>query len=489
MDYFYGDIKTSPNNSFNDIANPSKSDRKTKGNGDYHNTQQRLDVSLGYNGKISESATFEAKAFYHLNKIKYKDSITNLTNFAYSGRFIFAQTSADQSGSLFDDQKAGLKLKYDYKQSFGRFILGYDSIYQMSKRTMEQIINASGGRMINQTTGNIGYYHPIHIPFEGNKWSNALYAIEKLDFTDKFSLVVGGRYEYSRYDINVTNRQSVNVDMQGNGTYATFSNVNTTGTLKDSLHNYALEVAPSFRYSDSGNVYVKYEKGFFSPSPNNMMARNGTGNTPYTPTDLKQENYHTFELGFKDMWANASISAAAFYTLTTNEFYTVGNAHSASGVQYGNYDRTQRAGVEVFLEQFFFDEALRFSESFTYIDAKVLKSNGIKLTENNKIPYVNNYKATLSAHWNMTKHLAIWTQNSFYGKSVDITQKSIKPYSITDIGLSGKIGDLTLSAGVRNVFDTFCYSYYNGDSSDTIAGYGFLIGNGRTAFIEERFSF
>ena len=68
-------------------------------------------------------------------------------------------------------------------------------------------------------------------------------------------------------------------------------------------------------------------------------------------------------------------------------------------------------------------------------------------------------------------------------------QDTIPAYSLTDIGLNLKLGDFSLSGGVRNVFDTFYYSYYNGNAADTIAGYGFLIGQGRSAFIEGRWSF
>ena len=54
------------------LKNPSKDDRKTPGNGSLHNTQQRLDVSLGYKGELSENSKLDIKAFYHLNRINYE---------------------------------------------------------------------------------------------------------------------------------------------------------------------------------------------------------------------------------------------------------------------------------------------------------------------------------------------------------------------------------------------------------------------------------
>lgn len=468
VDYFNGIIRTSPNNSFMDIKNPSKDDRKSPGNGSLHNTQQRLDVSLGYKGELSENSKLDIKAFYHLNHINYVDSLTRLSSFSAMNKMSY-NASADQSGSLFDDQKAGITAKYDLKHTNGLFILGVESIWNRGKRTMDQMIQATD------------YKHRILVPFVGTKWSNALYALEKYDFSKSFSLTGGARYEYAYYDIDV----SYFSDMTSTG----MTPYTNRGSLTDSLHNYALELTPSYRYSDSGNMYAKYERGYFSPSPNSMLRRNGSGSgASYTATNLKKETYDTFELGIKDFLGDSvMLSASAFYTLTHNEFYTQGNAHSVSGVTYGNYDKTQRAGLELFAEQYLFGGGLSLSESFTYIDARILQNNGA--SANLKIPYVSNYKGTIGANLALGRIFSLWSQNTFFGTSYDITQEKIKPYSLTDIGLNAKFGDLSLSAGVRNVFDTFYYSYYNHDSKDKIAGYAFLIGQGRSAFIEGRYTF
>lgn len=472
VDYFNGIIRTSPNNSFMDIKNPSKDDRKSPGNGSLHNTQQRLDVSLGYKGELSENSKLDIKAFYHLNRINYIDSLTRLSSFSAMGQVSY-NASADQSGSLFDDQKAGITAKYDLKHTNGLFILGVQSIWNRGKRTMDQMINAVGG----------SYKHRILVPFVGTKWSNALYALEKYDFSKSFSLTGGARYEYAYYDIDVSYFSDMTISNTTNTTNT------TNGSLTDSLHNYALELTPSYRYSDSGNMYAKYEKGYFSPSPSSMLRRNGSGSgASYTATNLKKETYDTFELGIKDFLGDSvMLSASAFYTLTHNEFYTQGNAHSVSGVTYGNYDKTQCAGLELFAEQYLFGGGLSLSESFTYIDARILQNNGA--SANLKIPYVSNYKGTIGANLALGRIFSLWSQNTFFGTSYDITQEKIKPYSLTDIGLNAKFGDLSLSAGVRNVFDTFYYSYYNHDSKDQIAGYAFLIGQGRSAFIEGRYTF
>lgn len=471
-------IDTSPNNSFFDVSKDSvnKSHRKLKGNGDFYNKQNRLDVSLGYKVNASENSIFDIKAFYHLNKIKYVDS--------KGGAFVRGlNASYDQSGSFFDDQKFGGIAKYNFRNDRNNFILGLESIYQLSKRTMDMDIVAPG------------YTHPMKIDFSGNKWSNAIYAIDKYNFTSSFSLTGGARYENAMYDVSVDNQQVMTINMGGGGGMpGGGGNAMTTitdkqGSLKDSIHNFALEISPNIQYAESGNIYLKYERGFFSPSPNNMLTRQTrVNNGDYYATKLKRETYDTFELGWKHFAGDvAFFSASGFYTLTSNEFYTIGNAHSIYGVQYGNYDRTTRAGVEVFLEQYLLGGKLSFSESFTYVDARIRKNGGV--STNDKIPYVSDYKGTFGINLALGKHFSIWNQNSFLGKQRDISGDTLKAYSLTDIGLNAKFGELSLSAGVRNVFDTFYYSYYNGDSSDTIAGYGYLIGKGRTAFIEGRWTF
>ncbi|WP_300925330.1 TonB-dependent receptor [Helicobacter japonicus] len=495
IDYFYGLIDTTPNNSFMDIQNPSKSDRKSAGNGDLHNKQQRLDVSIGYKANVSENANFDLKAFYHLNRISYVDSITRLSQYIAYGTS-WNGTYADQSGSLFDDQKAGLIAKYDAKHSNGHFYLGLESMYNYGKRVMNQYIWATDGVVSQMNSGNpMTYRHAMNIPFEGSKWSNALYVLEKYDFTKDFSLTGGVRYEAATYKADVVyntqgglyDANTGNVVNLGNvSSITTISSANgAKGKLSNTQHNFALEITPNYHYRESGNIYAKYERGYFSPSPNSLLRRQSR---TYLPTDLKKETYDTFELGFKDFLGDvAMVSASAYYTLTQNEFYTIGNAHSVSGVQYGNYDRTQRAGIELFSEQYLFGGRLSLSESFTYIDARILKNNGVSVKD--RIPYVSNYKGTFGFNVALGKHWNLWNQNTFCGSQKDISGDTIKAYSLTDIGLSAKFGDLSLSGGVRNVFDTFYYSYYNGDARDSIAGYGFLIGQGRSAFIEGRYTF
>ena len=476
FDIFRGDIDSSPNNSFLDNPNPSKNDRKTPGNGDFHNRQLRFDASLGYQNELSPTANLIVKIFYHYNKIDYLDNITYVTN--YSG---FPIAQADQSGSFFDDQKIGLDIKYDQKHNNGLLILGGQTTYNISKRTMDNYISAD-----NPTAPFLqGYRYDLYIPFEGNKWSNSLYALEKYDFTDRFSLMGGIRYEYDKYDINVSHNTIKHALITPMGEIDIGSGRIVQGSLNEDSHNFAFEINPNYKYSTYGNIYAKYERGFISPSPNSLLQRQGT---TYQTTNIKDETYNTFEIGIRDFWWDTFLfSLTGYYTLTNDEFYTIGTAHSILGVEYGNYDKTERMGFELFLEQYFLDNALTLTESLSYTDAKIKKQNGQSTSQ--RIPYVSKYKATLGLNYKFLKDYTLWINNTFYGNQVDTIQSKIQSYSLTDIGITAKYKEFLIGAGVKNLFDKFYYSFYNSDSSDTITGYSYLIGQGRTFFISAKYSF
>ena len=490
FDIFRGDIDSSPNNSFLDNPNPSKNDRKTPGNGDFHNRQLRFDASLGYQNELSPTANLIVKIFYHYNKIDYLDTKTYISNYTLQMRgmpiaFSFPNTLADQSGSFFDDQKIGLDIKYDQKHNNGVLILGAQSTYNISKRTMDNYIDAYDPNYSMGTLSGLQYINGMLIPFEGNKWSNSLYVIEKYDFTDRFSLMGGIRYEYDKYDIDVDYNMHTH-DIFVGGTRMPFvSPTYAQGSLNEDSHNFAFEINPNYKYSTYGNIYAKYERGFISPSPNSLLQRQGT---TYQTTNIKDETYNTFEIGIRDFWWDTFLfSLTGYYTLTNDEFYTIGTAHSISGVEYGNYDKTERMGFELFLEQYFLDNALTLTESLSYTDAKIKKQNGQSTSQ--RIPYVSRYKATLGLNYKFLKDYSLWINNTFYGNQVDTIQSKIQSYSLTDIGITAKYKEFLISAGVKNLFDKFYYSFYNSDSSDVITGYSYLIGQGRTFFLSARYSF
>ena len=118
LDYFGGSIKTSPNNSFQITPNPSRDDRTKAGYGSLHNTQHRVDASLGLVAHLSERSKLDVRTFFHLNRIDYVDSTTKIARYGYMG-LPLDNVSASQDGSFFDDKKAGVIAKYDLHHDKG----------------------------------------------------------------------------------------------------------------------------------------------------------------------------------------------------------------------------------------------------------------------------------------------------------------------------------------------------------------------------------
>lgn len=489
LSYFYALQNTTPLLRFSTIPSPSLSDRDKPGNGEIISTQERYSQSIGYEGKFGSEHKLELKAFFHHYTLGYKKNL-QIMDYNYMS-FFLKDTQISQGGSSFVDEKIGLQAKYTYSHHNGDLIVGAESIYQQGKRNLKLDIDWSGNLTMSpipQITLT-GYHHIINTQVNALKWTNSLYALERYNFTDSFSLTGGARYELAWYggERELYNDMTISTTMPNIPSFKPYSLHKPISALK---HNYALELTPRYSF-EFGDTYAKYERGFRSPNPDNLTARNGSGSSnSYLDTNVKSETFDTFELGakfFVDEYAMFYLTG--FYTLTHDEIYTLGSAHTGNGFKVGNYKRTQRAGVEIASEQSFFEGMLGFAESFTYIDARILESGVVGVANGSLIPYVSNYKATLSANYRFFKGWNLWISSSFVGTQKDTAQNTIPAYNLTDIGMDFTYEGFTLSFGVKNVADTLYYSFYNKDKSDEITGYAFLIAEGRSYFINGRYKF
>ncbi|RAX51708.1 hypothetical protein CCY99_08525 [Helicobacter sp. 16-1353] len=488
---FHGITDTSPNLLFSigttfgsatgfgsDNNAPSKSKRYDKGQGDIKMKQNRADVAIGYEGQFGDNHSFQAKLVHHYLQNRYLHYVAgawyaNRASYMYVPNF-------SQSGSYFEDMKYGLQLRYDWQHGSGTLIVGFDSIYNIGER----FLNLHYDGLMNTVSATMAMDHDIQTPVDANKWTNSLYLIEKYNFTPRLSLTAGARYENANYT----------------GERRYYSNRNTIITstskkIKDNISNFALEIAPKYSF-ESGDLYAKYERGYLSPNPD--MLTFGLGNGVYTDSNLKSEKYNTLEFGAKGTIGNhVFLSGAIFYTLTQDEIYSFGSAHSGlSGFGYSNYDLTSRAGIELYSEQYAFNESLRFSESFTYIDARILKGkqltnlSGSSIDMKNKlIPYVSSLKATIGIEWDINDIVTLWTQNSINGPMRDAAYKRLKAYVLSDLGIDLNLGSFKTTIGVRNVADTAYFVYYNSSSIDPTIGNAYLYAQGRNYFIDFRYSY
>lgn len=471
--YFRGIINTSPNLLFSLTGSalsydnaPLQRRQYNQGEGVIKTQQDRIDASIGYEAHLTPQQKLTIKAFYHYNNLLY---LTNLQDVWYGGNNLVP--NFDQSGSRFGDSKAGGTIRYDLKHTNGLFVAGFDTTWQKGERLLDMGYNVATPFPL---------WHTMLTTLNADKYTNSLYLIEKYNFTNHFSLTAGARYENAHYT-GAREYDSV-------GSMPAFTNYRHQ-SLNRNISNFALELTPKYDFGN-GSTFVKYERGYRSPNPDNLTRVAGLGQE-YQNNDVRSEYYHTFEVGSQaNLGEHIFLSGAVFYTLTENELYSYGSAHSGfGGYGYGNFGLTQRVGLELFSEQSFFAKTLRFSESFTYVDARILSGSRNEVSlDGQLIPFVSNYKATIGINWDISKHFGIWTQNSFVGEQRDWANAKINPYILTDLGIDMRLKNLNLTLGVRNLFNSLYFLYYNSDSSDlTLMSY--LYAPGRQIFADLRYAF
>ncbi len=437
-----------------------------------------------------------------------------------------------------------------------------------------------------------------------------MYFLERYDFTREFSLGIGARYEMKNYDIKVTDNfegkkfefkntddtcstGSANCDFVDYNSGTVLQTNNKAGTANPdgiatfevsrdysrNYDNFTFELAPVYRYSNTGSAYIRGEIGYNAPPAWAMLRRigivwgasrqrdiwhsnsgsisvgsggggGGTMQTPYgrvlefdfdfEETNLESETYYTAELGWKDAILNRRVplgftdlelsailfSASLFYTGSNNEFYFEGDTWS--GMTFGNYKESRRYGAELAFEQIFYNGAINLNESFTYLKAEKKNEGEDKFTP---IPYTYDWKATLGISVDIGGYIEIidmglnlWLQNSIYGNQniyaqrINIIEnattmnaligssfteedspyfvavreeKKLDPYLVSDIGISISLnkGMGLITVGVKNVFDTFYYDYYNNDRTAVVNENRYVIGRGRTVFVEGQFKY
>ena len=331
-------------------------------------------------------------------------------------------------GGFFKDRKNGIDLKGKYNYGLGDVVFGYEYIRNDSNRRSVHDVYMGSRKLATVSD--------IDIDLQKN--THSVFLQDRHSFTNKLDGILGYRYEHADYSIYRNDKKNA-IDE------------------KSKKNNSAYEAGLNFKYSDTGNVYAKYERGYRSPSPTEMVDK--SIRYGYLLNNLKSEKYDTYEIGIKDMVGPSFVSLTGFYTKKNNEIlYSMPNGHGVS-FTYRNLQETERKGVELFAEQYF--GSFRVNESVSYVDAKISKGTD----KNKKIPYVSKTKATLGANYEILKGLNLTADLNYFSNSVDDNYEKIKGYSTTDLGVNyAHRTGLGVQAGVKNVFDKKYYKYKNGNS-------------------------
>ena len=287
---------------------------------------------------------------------------------------------------------------------------------------------------------------------------------------------------------------------------------------EDSKKFLAYEFLANLKYSNSGLIYARYEKGYTALPAQFLAQRNyknlinttpsiqGSGNLgqhihigyadlEYKKSEFDDEIYDSFEFGLKDFFALENgilaLNANAYYIGTQNEFYQIRNYNpfvevrdyynGAKDAVYavnpsivGVWEKTRRMGVELFLAQFLFNGRVNFNESLAYNKAEFQGENGWA-----KIPYTYDYKATLSANVELFKWLNLWGNASFFGAqkvlNKSYTTRTYSGYQVPITqGLAGGNGGLI----VENENEEFLPSFWLLDLGVGLHFGGFHINGG-----------
>lgn len=447
------------------------SDPTQKGNNDNLTKINRSELALDYHHYFNDLYELNLATFWQNQKINYLKDVSIMTQRGLS-------IPVYQDGSGFKDTLLGINLKNKINYSDNSyFIFGYEFLNHDAKR--KSLIHYD----INNPQFQMS--HTMTTLMNMNKQSHSIFALDSHHFDDIFSISGGARYEYSLYNTNRNYTSKMTIFNRP---------INNTELFDtdDKSNNFAFEITPNLRYSDTGKVYFKYEKGFVSPSPAQLVNKDKISQKYYS-ANLDSEIFDTFEIGINDFWWNFyGFNLTLFYTISKDEISYLGNPHATGGAfwKYYNIDQTRRLGIELNLSQTFLNDNLTLKESLSYIDAKISKG----INDGLRIPYVSKIKATTGVEYALNKNFSSFLDLTYFSRAKDsgmIDENTgkmsknawIKDYFLTDIGVSYTYKNLQILSGIRNLFDKRYYTYQDSINDQ------YLVGNGRNYYVEFKYAF
>jgi len=336
------------------------------------------------------------------------------------------------SHSNFEDRKISIKAKdkYTYDNSGSNIIIGLGY-------TDDNMIRASKMELV-------GKMKLVDTHMDLTKKTFESFALNTYK-VNNFEFIQGLRYEKSKFD-------------------GSRRNLDDVSTVKRDMNNWAGTLAVNHLYSDTGNVYLKYERAFTSPSPSQLSdkVRTSSGAFDYVTNNLKSEKTNQFELGWNDYLLGSLLSADIYYSETKDEIATIfdgGKAHPTNGFKTTNLGKTRRYGFDLSAEQKL--ENFTFKESYSFVKTKILKDND-KNIEGKEIAEVPNHKLLLSVDYNISSKFTVGAEYEYKAAAfVDNANKygKDKAKSVFNLRANYQVNDsLDIYAGVDNVFGT---KYYN----------------------------
>lgn len=400
---------------------------------------KRDSYTLNFRNKLTDKIQFDLDTSYQETENRWYSVMET-----YKKPWDRKHIGTDSDG-VFKDKKVQIspKLKLEYGEG-SQLIVGVDYKKNTAKRE-------------SLHPGYLGRY--LDYNYNMKKESIGAYIFNKTKI-EKFEFTQGFRREKTKYNADRYTSEYALMWPEPVPTKPVAKRV-TNNKIKKRMTNDAYELGVNYLYSDTGNVYARYEHGFRTPAPSQFTdkVKKGRG-TIYKENNLKEETYNSFEIGTKDYIFGSYVSLTGFYTETKDEIIQIGKMPKYW--EFLNLGKTERKGIELQTEQYF--NKLTLTESFSYIDAKIKKGSG-KDGDSNKgkyIPGVSKYSASLAAKYDFTEKLntvlTLTYKDGYYLDEANRSGKVNKRFT-TDLTVNYTLENgLKLYAGVNNIFAD---KYYN----------------------------
>ncbi|MEG0300681.1 TonB-dependent receptor [Cetobacterium sp.] len=385
------------------------------------NNTVKDEVNLNYENRLTDDITLNLLGFYQQTDI---ESTNNYGKMGY----------AVENYMNYKDKKIGFKPKLKLKYGEGsNLIVGYDYINNNLTRDSEMLMFSS------EKYGN-----------DLTKETQSIFVLNT-NQVGKFEFTQGIRYEYA--DFNTKRSYKKSSLSSGNTTSKTSIEKDTV------MENMAYELVGNYLYSDTGNIYIKGERGFTSPTPSQLVDKiNGV----YIDNDLESETYMTYETGFKDYLFGSFFSGAIYLTETKDEIAS----ENFTGMNFKTYNigKTRRYGMELNSEQYIGKLTVR--EGYAFVKTKILKDLDTEI-EGKEIANVptNRFNIALDYRFNTKLNVILDTvySSGYYTNNKNTGGKQNENI-VSNISLNYRPTEsLRVFAGINNVFNE---KYYNSVSSD-----------------------
>lgn len=411
---------------------------------------KRESYSLDYEYKFTENLIVLSSFYYQNFKREFEENSLMDYELPKVGNMPFEVLGEDLLASMtgdFQERSKGAKIRGKYIYENGEFILGYD--YDYTKLLRDSEIKANGDFFLKPRP-DFKIKGDVDIDLKNNiyKKTNGIYGINRYNLTEKFELILGTRYEHSRFGGKRSSETEI-LSMNRIYEYKEIDN-------EEKSDNYAFEVGGTYKDTSTRTFYARYERGFTSPLPGQITDKI---NMKYIPNDLKSETSDNIEFGVRDFIEQTYINLSLFTTFTHDEIVLIQKNSYNPAVkewQYKNLNKVRKFGGELYLEQYF--ERLTTYQSLSYVNTKIMKG----LYEGEELPMVPKGKIILGASYDLNNKVALNIDFNLvgsymfkeYGKKDEVIDTKVSSYNYTNLMLTYKVTELlSVAFGVNNVFD------------------------------------